>query len=385
MESVTNFNSAVTEWLSRLARGHRAALTRGARRFSSLIGEPGELESAAGAAQGSVPALLRITSGLHRGASMALTNREYLVGSADECDIVLRDAQVAARHCALSREWSGITVRDLRSGVAQPTAAKQVTYDGGAIEAEYAIGGVHFTLRHPPPEPKQPRSHRHQASWLFGLVAVVGLVAVLALTASGGARQWSLQTGAQRLDALNRALAEQGLGSVHLGRGVQGEVQVNGTVTDTAHRRRLDEWLAAQHLNDAHLNVVTTSDLVEEARRALAAGAVSVRLSDRRLVVEGKTSETALKSRIRAFAEDLRGTVAVEDHVVYVADDDNSPGPLPVRVQGVMIGAPSYFMTDSGVRYFVGGVLPDGAEVLSIDAEAIQFRRAGSVVAYKLQ
>jgi hypothetical protein len=37
------------------------------------------------------------------------------------------------------------------------------------------------------------------------------------------------------------------------------------------------------------------------------------------------------------------------------------------------------------VRYFVGGVLPDGAEVLSIDPEAIQFRRAGAVVAYKLQ
>ena len=384
MESVTNFNSVVTEWLSRLASGQRAALTLGAQRFTSLIAHSSELEASRADAGGVVPALLRITSGLHRGASLELTHAQYLVGSADECDIVLRDTQVAARHCTLSREWAGITVRDLRSGVEQLATARKVSYNGGAIEAEYDIGGVQFTVRHPPTE-KQQRTHKRQASWLFVLVVIAGAIAAVTLTASSGARRWRLQAAVQRLEALNRNLAEQGLGSVHLGRDTHGEVQVNGTVTDTAHRRHLEEWLAAQHLDDAHLNVVATSELVDEARRALADDEVSVRPVDGRLVVEGKTSRTQLQNRIRALAEDLRGTVAVEDHVVYVADDDNPPGPFPVRVQGVMIGKPSYFMTDSGVRYFVGGVLPDGAEVLSIDPEAIQFRRAGAVVAYKLQ
>jgi type III secretion protein D len=384
MESATNFNSFVTEWLARLARGQRAALTLGARRFTSLMAQSSELEVARADAQGVIPALLRITSGLHRGASMELTHAEYLVGSADECDIVLRGPQVAARHCILSREWSGIVVRDLRAGAAQPTTAGKVSYEGGAIEAEYDIGGLHFTVRHPPTQ-KQERAHKRQASWFLGLAVAAGVIAVVTLTASSGAQRWRLQAAVQQVDTLNRTLAQQGFGSVHLGRDTQGDLQVSGIVTDTAHRRHLEEWLAAQHLDDAHLNVVVTSELVDEARRALGADELSVRPAEGRLLVEGKTSRTQLQGRIRSLAADLRGTVMVEDHVVYIADADNTPGPLPVRVQGVMIGAPSYFMTDSGVRYFVGGVLPDGAEVLSIDQQAIQFRRAGAVVTYKLQ
>jgi Inner membrane component of T3SS, cytoplasmic domain len=339
MESTTSFNSCVTEWLSRLASGRREALSQGARRFTSLIAQAGELEIVRAGAPGLAPALLRITSGLHRGASMELTNPEYLVGSADECDIVLRGAQVVARHCTLSREWSGITVRDLRGGEAQLVTPRKVSYDGGAIEAEYDIGGVHFTVRHPPTE-RQRRTHKRESSLLLGLVVAAGVISVGALTASSAARKWRVQAAVQRLEVLNRA---------------------------------------------PHPKVVATPELVDEARRALADDQVTVRPADGRLLVEGKTSQTALRGRIRALADDLRGTIAVEDHVVYVLDDDNSPGPFPVRVQGVMVGKPSYFITDSGVRYFVGGVLPDGAEVVSIDSASIQFRRAGTVVAYKLQ
>jgi hypothetical protein len=384
MESVTNFNSFITEWLSRLGGGQRAALTQGARRFTSLIAQSGVMEVVRTEAPGAPPPVLCVISGLHRGASIELINAEYLVGSADECDIVLRGSQVATRHCTLSRDWSGITVRDLRSGVAQLTTAKQVSYGGRGIEAEYDIGGVHFTVRHPPTA-KQQRTHKRQASWLFGLVVSAVVIAIVTLTASSGTRKWRLQAAVQQLEVLNRALAARGLSSVHIARDSHGDVLVSGTVADTAHRRQLEEWLAAQHVEDAHLNIVATSELVDEVRRALADDQVTIRPAVGRLLVEGKTSQTALQGRIRALAADLRGTIAVEDHVVYVADDDNPPGPLPVKVQGVMIGNPSYFMTDSGVRYFVGGVLPDGAEVLSIDTSTIQFRRAGMVVAYKLQ
>jgi len=64
---------------------------------------------------------------------------------------------------------------------------------------------------------------------------------------------------------------------------------------------------------------------------------------------------------------------------------DTGPVPLPVTVSSVMVGNPSYFLTDEGARYFVGGSLPDGAEVLAIDATQIQFRRQGQVIAYKLK
>ena len=386
MESVASFNSIVTDWLSRLATVQRGALLQRARRFASLVSPASDLEVAREAALGHLTTTLRITSGLHHGASMELTAAEYVIGCADDCDIVLRGAEVAARHCRLTREWSGMVVFDLRPAVAQSVTARRVSYDGGAIELEYDVGGVQFTLRHPPSARAEQHSNKQPAAWPLLLIGIGGVVVALTLTAISGAVKQTQGAAAQRMEALDRALAGQGLGSIHLGRGAHGDLEVHGSVADAAHRRRLDEWLAANHLDNAHVSVVATSDLVEEARRALADDAVRVELRDGQLLVEGRTSRTVLKNRIHALAEDLRGTVAVEDRVAYVAADDlNSPGPLPVRVQGVMIGNPSYFITDSGVRYFVGGVLPDGAEVLSIDASAIQFRRAGLVIAYKLQ
>lgn len=337
MESVRSFNSIVTDWLSRLASGHGGALVQGAQRFASLLAPSSELEVARELAHGHRATTLRMTSGLHHGASMELIAGEYVIGSGDACDIVLRGAEVAARHCRVTRGWSGMTVGDLRPGGAQSVAARRIRYDAGAIEVEYDVGGVQFMLRHSPPAQAEPHSHKHPASWRMLIIVIASVVVGLTFIAA------------------------------------RGTVKQNPGAADN-------------HRDNAHVSAVSPSDLVEEAQRALADEALRVELRNGRLLVEGRTSRTILKNRIHALAEDLRGTVAVEDRVEYVAADDlNSPGPLPVRIQGVMIGKPSYFLTDSGVRYFVGGVLPDGAEVLSIDAGAIQFRRGGRVIAYKLQ
>jgi hypothetical protein len=386
VESVTNFNSIATDWLSRLATGQRAALVQRARRFASLVSPASDLEVAREAALGHLTTTLRITSGLHHGASMGLTAAEYVIGCADDCDIVLRGAEVAARHCRLTREWSGMAVFDLRPAVAQSVTARRVSYNGGAIEVEYDVGGVQFTLRHPTPARAEQHADKHPASWPLLLTGIGGVVVALAFTVISGTAKQTPGAPAQRIEALDRALAGQGLGSIHLGRGAHGELEVHGSVADAAHRRRLEEWLAANHLDNAHVSVVATSDLVEEARRALADDTVRFEVRDGRLLVEGRTSRTVLKNRIHALAEDLHGTVLVEDHINYVteADSGNAPGPLPVRVQSVMVGDPSYFLTDSGARYFIGGVLPDGAEVRAIDTDQIQFSRGGHIVAYKL-
>jgi hypothetical protein len=335
VESVTSFNATLTDWLARFGAGRRAVLTRGAQRFASLVAAVSELEVPREAGQGPLAAKLCITSGLHRGASMQLTCADYLIGSGNDCHIVLRDAEVAARHCRLTREWSGFTVRDVRPTVPQTILASRVSYEAGAIEAQYDVGGVQFVLRHPPPPGAQRpgQLHMQPASWVYLVVIVGVMVGVLTLSVAGRAA------------------------------------------------KKVSPRADAQH------NVLVASDLVEEARRALADNTVRVVSQDGRLRIEGRTTQKALRTRIRALAEDLRGTVAVEDRVVYVDADDlnSSPGPLPVSVQSVMIGNPSYFLTDSGARYFVGGVLPDGAEVLSIDAGAIQFLRGGRVIAYPLQ
>ena len=384
MISLASLNTTVTDWLSRLAAGQTEVLMRGAERFAALTSPVHELETARMAGGGCLSGTLHVVSGLHRGASMELTADEYLIGSGDDCDIVLRDSHVAARHCRLARDGSGFTIRDLRAASAAPVAPSRVTYEGGAIAAQYDVGGVEFTLRHPSPE--RTRLHQHPHLWVILLVVLVGVVIALVLTVAGGTVKPAPSVDARRMVALDRALGGLSLGSVHLRRNASGELQVDGIVTDAAHRRRLEKWLAANHLDETTVHVQAASDLLDEARRALADDTVRVELREGRLLVEGNTSRTMLKNRIQALAEDLHGAVAVEDRLVYVeAGERNAPGPFPVRVQGVMIANPSYFLTDSGVRYFVGGLLPDGAEVLSIDADMIRFRRAGQVIAYKLE
>ncbi|QCU72765.1 FHA domain-containing protein [Luteimonas yindakuii] len=63
------------------------------------------------AAEGKV---LRIVAGLHAGASRALAEREMiLVGSGDDCDIVLADRGVAIRHALISVIDGAVQLRAL--------------------------------------------------------------------------------------------------------------------------------------------------------------------------------------------------------------------------------------------------------------------------------
>jgi len=349
MQSATQFNTVVTGLLARLATGRRVAFARGARRFASLVSSQHALEAPqpeGAQAQGAltrVPATLRVVSGLHSGASLELTAAEYLIGCGDDCDLVLRDSHIAARHCSLTRSWSGFTVQDLRSRTPRPVPPGEIKYDGGAIEVQYEIGALQFVLRQdsPPRNLAESRvANDRSPSRTLLLMGMVGvLLAVMTIATASRAVKTNPDAGAKRLSELNSRIHGQ-----------------------------------------------SNERLVEQARQALSDNSVQVEFHDGRLLVEGRTTRTALKTRIQALADDLRGTIPVEDHVTYADETDSgSPGPLPVRVQSVMVGNPSYFITDNGARYFVGGVLPDGAEVVSIDANEIRFARGGRIAAYKLQ
>jgi hypothetical protein len=341
MALATGLNTALTDWLAALASGRRATLESCARRFASLLSSASELESAPVDEQAIdwPGAILSITSGLHRGATLELTAREYLVGSGDDCDVVLRDRHVAAHHCRLARKWSGFEVRDLRTDEPQVIAPKLVAYGGGAIEAQYEVGGVVFTLRQPPAAHMAGQSEKAPAYFAPGvLLAALAVGIVLIIWAVGAA-------GRQDERGASRSVTER-------------------TATGSSQ---------------------SLSGLLEQARHALADDSLHVDARNGRLRVEGVTANAAVKTRIRALSDDLRGTIVVEDHVEYVERRAASPGPFPLRLRGVMIGNPSYFLTDTGARYFVGGVLPDGAEVLAIDAAQIRFRFDGRVVTYKLE
>lgn len=72
---------------------------------------------------------LRILSGPHVGAEMALRPGRYVIGTGDSCDIVLRDPDIAVRHALLSIEDSGeASVEPLQGEI------DGVTADGAPVE-----------------------------------------------------------------------------------------------------------------------------------------------------------------------------------------------------------------------------------------------------------
>ena len=57
---------------------------------------------------------------------------------------------------------------------------------------------------------------------------------------------------------------------------------------------------------------------------------------------------------------------------------------MPLRIVEVQADEPAHFRTADGARWFVGARLPDGAEVLRIEAEQVLFRRGDRTVAFKV-
>jgi Inner membrane component of T3SS, cytoplasmic domain len=382
----------INDWLSGFATGRKAALERGAQRFAALVSPFSELE-AAHPIEGDprVPVILNIESGLHRGASMALEGGEYLLGSGDDCDIVLRDGLVEPHHCRLTREWFGFSLCDVRGGKPQPIAPQAVNYRGGEIEAVYDAGGILLNLRQPVPagpEAAPEPSVERRWSWIWPTAVLAGLAVTAGVFVAADRVVAQVQVPMpQRIVRGNQALAAAGLSSIHFRQSPHGGLEVVGLVTDASQWQRLHEWLQHSRFEDAHIAVQLLPDLLEQARHALATENLQVSLHADRLRIEGTTPQLVVKDRIRTLAADLRGTVAVEDQVKYVeASERAAPAPpFPIKLRAVMVGKPSYFLSDRGVRYFVGGVLPDGAEVLAIDAQHIRFQLNGKVLVYNLE
>ena len=336
--------ATLTDWLAQLASGQRMAFTQSAQRFAALLSSESELEVARpeGAEGTGAAARLKIETGLHAGACLTLTANQYLIGCAEDCDIVLRDAHIADHHCRLVRGWAGFSVRDLRSKGAQLVAPLEVKYNGGSIEVQYEVGELKFLVCQAPP--------------------------VTAPVERAGVRD--------RFSAYHTL-------TLALVLGVLGAVVIVGAAEQMQKRRSAH---SAQQVAAAARADGKMAHLVEQVRIALADGHVKVELHDGRLLIEGNTTDTSLKARIQAVAADLQRTIPVEDHLNYLAvAQEEGPSPLPVRVQSVMAGQPAYFITDTGARYFVGGVLSDGAEVVAISSGEIRFMRSGHPIVYKLQ
>lgn len=59
---------------------------------------------------------IRILTGIHQGGELTLPPGEYVIGSSDQCDIILHDDQVLDRHCLLESDGDRVTLTLLDEG-----------------------------------------------------------------------------------------------------------------------------------------------------------------------------------------------------------------------------------------------------------------------------
>lgn len=368
-----------SSWWPGIAGGLAWLSGRGvaARHFAAFMAE--EDEPAVGV-------VLTVEDGLHTGARMVLERESYLIGSDPGCDIVLQDAVARPRHAVLVRSGEGYEMHDLAASP-RVIPPDEVRYEDGMAQVFHSLQGVRICLAWPAPEPEAQaaRPHTRKLAVAAAIAVLLGGGLVIGTAELVAARQHA--DPAQRA---RRAVAALG-GSLPAGVRVQvatdGVLEVDGLVADEPARERLLRHIREAGFADLRLHLRSAAALVEQLREALGAPELQIRYDGQgRVRVEGTTAEMAVKARLRDIVQ--RRARDIDDRVVLLdmrEHKERTKLTLPVRITDVMLGEPAYFRSDNGGRYYVGAMLPDGAEVVAIEEQRILFRRGEKDIVYPLQ
>jgi Inner membrane component of T3SS, cytoplasmic domain len=345
-------------------------------------------------------ARLLVRDGLHRGAWMSLHGRQLRVGSADDGDIVLTDPgmpPLAALFVVADDGWQleappGSTgeagdAHEANDTIAAAAAVAGESRNGRWRRRRWQLHGVTMVVIDAAPivAAAPAAGRRRQLGFKIALGCGAALLCIVAVVAIAQiSKPSSHAVVAQALPAL-QALK---LPDVRLRRADDGTLELAGQVNDAAEFAKLRDWLYRSPVDDAHLRVQVGSALADQVRQALGSAPDTkvTYTGGGHVRVEGSTRSADLKRQVQTLVADMRGTVAIDDQLALIDGKDGAPAqrPLPIRIVNVMLGDAPYFQTDAGSTYFVGSVLPDGAEVIAIAPLEILFRLGDRDIVYRL-
>jgi hypothetical protein len=351
------------------------------RRFGALLDRPQSVSVSAQKEPVLVPCVLRVTVGLHRGATLRLQGPTRL-GSAPDNDIVLHDPGVRAHHAELRRldgVWGLFDIEDGHEVRAIETARR-----GRFERRRHGLGAAELVFSQAMParaarQRLQRNLARAVAPVLLCLAVVLGAAVIIQLVPPVSAH----------LPNETQSLASDGFPDVKLVATPGIQPQLLGYVADAEALARLKSWLS-QHdaQGKTSFQVRVGTELTARVREALADTALTVDYLPAGVVrVQGSSSNLATRERLRSLTAELSGVVRIDDRVAFleVADTTAREHLLPVRVVDVIPGENGSFSNGNGTRYFVGGVLPDGAEVVAIRADAIEFSIGTKNIVYLIK
>ena len=90
--------------------------------------------------------LLKVLTGRHRGARLPLLPGRYLVGSSDECDIILSDPEVAPKHLLMEVGEEQVRLVPQEGGIVGPEGEISEEGDECGLYQPFLVGGVYLAV-----------------------------------------------------------------------------------------------------------------------------------------------------------------------------------------------------------------------------------------------
>jgi len=344
---------------------------------------------------------LRILSGVHGGAERRLgTHGMLLIGSGDDCDIILSDAGIGAHHCIVTYAQGALSVRAVDADVGidgrtqQPGDAHVLApFSTVQIGASSFAVGPHWSERWQnvlqKVDPAQIASASPTARRIGrGRVAALWAAALL-LLASGGALVLAQHSAdapppsvpavsvERQITALIASGAPNGLG---VAKQPDGSFVINGY---TERAQDLDALKA--ELDQRKLKATITAKSgpriatdIGEFFRMNSLHATTQWSGKGHVLVRGHFGDeealhAVLASRtMQDFNESLHLKVDVQN--LDPAQPQANPVADGKRIRRVVDGADAYLVTVDGSRYYRGAKLPQGGVFVGVEEDEVLVR-----------
>jgi type III secretion protein D len=338
--------------------------------------------------------VLRIVSGLHAGASRGLAGQEMLlVGSGEDCDIVLADAGVASHHALISLLDGRFSLRALDAPLHVGTS---MVHPGDPVElasvervglgdAALAFGAVDdpaWDQLLPGAGAARPLPPRAATPYMRRLPAVAAVAALsLASLAIFAAVMPAQDVQADPRERLESLIPAYGIDDGRAALDLQENLVLTGTVKDSATRDRITELVAAEGL-DARVDLRTGEDIAADVREILRSQGLNARtryLGNGDVEVSGSfADEQALRAAALSRAmRDVKGVNRVipqnfaDQGEVRAAAAMKAPArPVDTRIVAIVRGKDPHVVAADGNRYPVGAQLPGRGTLISITEDS---------------
>lgn len=340
-------------------------------------------------AQGPAPLVLRILSGLHDGASRVLSEQEMLlIGSGEDCDIILSDPGVARHHAMVLRHGDTLSLRAIDAVLEfagdplepgdpielpqlQPARLGGVSIAiGPADDDGWTALGARPGMVSAAPPPAAPASRPFLPTALVA-VALLSLVSV-------GIYAMVRQDAAPRAtpqERITELAGEHGVRDASVIDGAGKTLVLAGTVEDPAAARRLQQRIDEESL-PIELRLRTGENVASDVREVLRTfgitadtryeGDGAVRVEPEADFEDWTRLAEAGRSRVMRDINGFAELLPPRDAPQLMADGKPAPPPPPrVRLITWVNGGDPHVIASDGQVYRPGERLPGDRGVLT--------------------